>query len=85
MAKTIPRITSCRNARIGSRRNVRIGSHVRGRVVSWSSVGSCGFRGTKRGTPFAAQTIAENAIRTIVDQGMQRAEVMIRVAVSEET
>nr|YP_009415105.1 ribosomal protein S11 [Barclaya longifolia]ASB29492.1 ribosomal protein S11 [Barclaya longifolia] len=49
-----------------------------GRVVSWSSAGTCGFKGTRRGTPFAAQTAAGNAIRTVVDQGMQRAEVMIK-------
>lgn len=51
---------------------------VRGRVISWSSAGTCGFRGTRRGTPFAAQTAAGIAIRTVVDQGMQRAEVMIK-------
>ncbi|KAD7116555.1 hypothetical protein E3N88_03823 [Mikania micrantha] len=34
--------------------------------------------GTRRGTPFAAQTAAANAIRAVVDQGMQRAEVMIK-------
>jgi small subunit ribosomal protein S11 len=51
---------------------------VRGQVISWSSAGTCGFRGTKRGTPFAAQTAAGNVIRTVVDQGMQRAEVMIK-------
>nr|GEZ17449.1 ribosomal protein S11, chloroplastic [Tanacetum cinerariifolium] len=49
---------------------------VRGRVVYWASVGTCGFRGTRRGTPFAAQTTAGNAIRTVVEQGTQRAEVM---------
>nr|YP_010395191.1 ribosomal protein S11 [Boenninghausenia albiflora]UQJ72719.1 ribosomal protein S11 [Boenninghausenia albiflora]BEV75395.1 ribosomal protein S11 [Boenninghausenia albiflora] len=51
---------------------------VRGRVMSWSSAGTCGFRGTRRGTPFAAQTAAGNAIRAVADQGMQRAEVMIK-------
>nr|YP_009435701.1 ribosomal protein S11 [Lobelia thermalis]ATG25702.1 ribosomal protein S11 [Lobelia thermalis] len=51
---------------------------VRGRVVSSSSAGNCGFRGTRKGTPFAAQTAAVNAIRTVVDQGMQRAEVLIK-------
>ena len=40
--------------------------------------GTCGFKGTRRGTPFAAQTVAGNAIRAVVDQGMQRAEVMIK-------
>nr|YP_009870069.1 ribosomal protein S11 [Bonnetia paniculata]QKJ82010.1 ribosomal protein S11 [Bonnetia paniculata] len=51
---------------------------IRGRVISWSSAGTCGFRGTRKGTPFAAQTAAGNAIRTVVDQGMQRADVMIK-------
>nr|YP_009166157.1 ribosomal protein S11 [Zanthoxylum piperitum]YP_009307158.1 ribosomal protein S11 [Zanthoxylum bungeanum]YP_009478394.1 ribosomal protein S11 [Zanthoxylum simulans]YP_009917112.1 ribosomal protein S11 [Zanthoxylum armatum]YP_009967893.1 ribosomal protein S11 [Zanthoxylum acanthopodium]YP_010027582.1 ribosomal protein S11 [Zanthoxylum piasezkii]YP_010027756.1 ribosomal protein S11 [Zanthoxylum motuoense]YP_010129131.1 30S ribosomal protein S11 [Zanthoxylum stipitatum]YP_010223567.1 riboso len=51
---------------------------VRGRVISWSSAGTCGFRGTRRGTPFAAQTAAGSAIRAVADQGMQRAEVMIK-------
>nr|YP_009643063.1 ribosomal protein S11 [Ligustrum gracile]QBS52242.1 ribosomal protein S11 [Ligustrum gracile] len=51
---------------------------VRGRVVSWSSAGTCGFKGPRKGTPFAAQTAAANAIRTVVDQGMQRADVMIQ-------
>nr|WFG51632.1 ribosomal protein S11 [Astragalus sp. Ge130187] len=51
---------------------------VRGRVICWSSAGSCGFKGTRRGTPFAAQTAAANAIQTAADQGMQRAKVMIK-------
>ncbi|KAI7732780.1 hypothetical protein M8C21_028717 [Ambrosia artemisiifolia] len=51
---------------------------VRGRVISWSSADTCGFKGTRKGTPFAAQTAAAIAIRVVVDQGMKRAEVMIR-------
>nr|YP_009758447.1 ribosomal protein S11 [Salacia amplifolia]QIN90253.1 ribosomal protein S11 [Salacia amplifolia] len=51
---------------------------VRGRVISWSSAGTCGFKGTRRGTPFAGQTAAGTVIRAVVDQGMQRAEVMIK-------
>ncbi|RZC78830.1 hypothetical protein C5167_003052 [Papaver somniferum] len=51
---------------------------VRGRVVSWSSASTCGFRGIRRGTSFAAQTAAGKDIRTVVDQGMERAEVMIK-------
>nr|QKJ81072.1 ribosomal protein S11 [Allium przewalskianum] len=49
---------------------------VRGRVVSWASAGTSGFKGTRRGTPYAAQAAALDAIRTVVDQGMQRAEVI---------
>nr|GEU55513.1 ribosomal protein S11, chloroplastic [Tanacetum cinerariifolium] len=49
---------------------------VRGRVVYWATAGTCGFWGTRRGTPFSAQTAAGNAIRTVVEQGTQRAKVM---------
>ncbi|MBA0857337.1 hypothetical protein Goshw_010845 [Gossypium schwendimanii] len=45
--------------------------NVLGRVISWSSAGTCGFEGTRRGTSFAAQTAAGNAIRAVVDQGMR--------------
>nr|YP_010286827.1 ribosomal protein S11 [Hydrocharis dubia]UKT60903.1 ribosomal protein S11 [Hydrocharis dubia] len=48
---------------------------VRGRVVSWSSAGTSGFKGPRRGTPFAAHVAAMDAIRTV---GMQRAEVRIK-------
>ncbi|KAI5649950.1 hypothetical protein M9H77_35955 [Catharanthus roseus] len=51
---------------------------VRGRVVSWSFAGTCGFKGTRKGTPFAVQTVASNAIRIVVDQGILQAEVMIK-------
>nr|YP_010294018.1 ribosomal protein S11 [Paepalanthus alpinus]ULQ67313.1 ribosomal protein S11 [Paepalanthus alpinus] len=51
---------------------------IRGRVVSWASAGTSGFKGTRRGTPYAAQAAVENAIRTVMDQGLQRAEIMIK-------
>ncbi|XP_026419759.1 uncharacterized protein LOC113315717 [Papaver somniferum] len=51
---------------------------VEGRVFSWSSFGSCKFENTKKGTPFAAQTAAEDAIRKAVDRGLKRAKVMIK-------
>ena len=37
---------------------------VQVQVVSWSLVGTCGFMGTRRGMPFAAQTVTKNAIRS---------------------
>ncbi|XP_059066307.1 small ribosomal subunit protein uS11c-like [Cryptomeria japonica] len=49
-----------------------------GQAVSWSSVGACGFKGTKRRSPFAAQTAAANVVDTLVNQGLlKEAEVMI--------
>jgi small subunit ribosomal protein S11 len=50
---------------------------VQGQVFCWSSAGACGFKGTRRGTPFATQTAAKNVIRTLMDRGMERVEVMI--------
>ncbi|MBV6622108.1 MAG: 30S ribosomal protein S11 [Rivularia sp. (in: Bacteria)] len=48
-----------------------------GDVVSWASAGSSGFKGAKKGTPFAAQTAAESAARRAMDQGMRQIEVMV--------
>jgi len=48
-----------------------------GEVISWASAGSSGFKGAKKGTPFAAQTAAENAARRAADQGMRQLEVMV--------
>nr|YP_010158541.1 ribosomal protein S11 [Xylia xylocarpa]QRG30718.1 ribosomal protein S11 [Xylia xylocarpa] len=51
---------------------------VQGQVISWSSAGTCRFKGPRKGTPFAAQTAAGSAIQIVADQGMQRAKVMIK-------
>lgn len=48
-----------------------------GEVISWASAGSSGFKGAKKGTPFAAQTAAEAAARRAIDQGMRQLEVMV--------
>jgi small subunit ribosomal protein S11 len=48
-----------------------------GEVVSWASAGSSGFKGAKKGTPFAAQTAAESAARQAMDQGMRQVEVQV--------
>jgi len=48
-----------------------------GGAVSWSSAGASGFKGAKKGTPFAAQTAADTAARRAMDQGMRQIEVMV--------
>ncbi|MEM9447378.1 MAG: 30S ribosomal protein S11 [Cyanobacteria bacterium P01_E01_bin.6] len=50
---------------------------ARGEAISWASAGSSGFKGAKKGTPFAAQTAADSAGRRAVDQGMRQVEVMV--------
>lgn len=52
-------------------------SDTKGDVVSWASAGSSGFKGAKKGTPFAAQTAADSAGRKAMDQGMRQVEVMV--------
>lgn len=48
-----------------------------GNVISWATAGSSGFKGAKKGTPFAAQTAADTAARTAMDNGMKQVEVMV--------
>jgi small subunit ribosomal protein S11 len=50
---------------------------VTGKVVSWSSAGACGFKGARKGTPFAAQVAAEQAARQSMEQGVKQAEVRV--------
>ena len=50
----------------------------KGEVLSWASAGSVGFKGTKKGTPFAAQMAAENAARKASEHGLKRVDVMVK-------
>ena len=49
-----------------------------GNVVSWASAGQSGFKGSRKGTPFAAQQAAEKAGRVAVDMGMRSVTVLVR-------
>lgn len=75
------------------RKNVEIGvAHIRstfnntivtitdgtGAVISWSSAGNCGFKGSRKSTPFAAQMAAEAAARTAMEHGMKTLEVTVK-------
>jgi small subunit ribosomal protein S11 len=48
-----------------------------GDVVTWSSAGSKGFKGSRRSTPFAAQVAAEDAARKAIDCGMKSCSVIV--------
>jgi small subunit ribosomal protein S11 len=49
-----------------------------GGVLSWASSGSVGFKGTKKGTPFAARLAAETAARKALEYGMRRVDVYVK-------
>lgn len=49
-----------------------------GQVISWSSAGKCGFRGSKKNTPYAAQMAAEDASKTAYDAGLRKVKVYVK-------
>ncbi len=51
---------------------------TKGNAVSWASAGEMGFKGSRKSTPYAAQTAAETAAKAAVDHGMKTVEVYVR-------
>lgn len=51
---------------------------VQGNTVAWSSAGVKGFKGSRKSTPFAAQLVAEDAVKKAMDQGMKTAAVFVK-------
>ena len=49
-----------------------------GNVVSWSSAGSAGFKGSRKSTPFAAQVTADSCARKGMEHGLQKVEVFVK-------
>ena len=53
-------------------------SDVQGNAISWASAGEMGFRGSKKSTPFAAQTAAETAAKAAMEHGLKTVEVYVK-------
>jgi|TARA_B100001142_G_scaffold10381_2_gene9977 small subunit ribosomal protein S11 len=53
-------------------------TNLAGDTVSWASAGSSGFKGARKGTPFAAQTAAEKAALDALSKGMKTVEVLVK-------
>ncbi|MCI5924039.1 MAG: 30S ribosomal protein S11 [Oscillospiraceae bacterium] len=51
---------------------------VQGNAISWASAGEMGFRGSKKSTPFAAQTAAEKAAKAAQEHGLKSVEVYVK-------
>ncbi|GAB4074338.1 30S ribosomal protein S11 [Barrientosiimonas marina] len=51
---------------------------VQGNSIGWSSSGALGFKGSRKSTPFAAQTAAETAAKNAVENGMKSLEVTVK-------
>ena len=53
-------------------------TNLKGNVVSWSSAGSCGFKGARKSTPFAAKMAASAAAKASLEKGMKQARVVVK-------
>jgi small subunit ribosomal protein S11 len=51
---------------------------TQGNAISWASAGGMGFRGSKKSTPFAAQTAAETAAKAAMEHGLKTVEVFVK-------
>ncbi len=49
-----------------------------GNCISWASAGKVGFKGSRKSTPFAAQTAAENSARDAIALGLRKVEVLVK-------
>ena len=54
---------------------------VQGNALSWASAGGLGFRGSRKSTPFAAQTAAETAAKAAMEHGLKTVEVYVKAAI----
>ena len=51
---------------------------TQGNAISWASAGEMGFRGSRKSTPFAAQTAAETAAKAAMEHGLKTVEVYVK-------
>lgn len=91
MAKANPKKATTRRRR--ERKNIERGeAHIRstfnntiititdvqGNAISWASAGGMGFKGSRKSTPFAAQTAAETAAKAAMEHGLKHVEVFVK-------
>lgn len=53
-------------------------TNLTGDTISWASAGSTGFKGARKGTPFAAQTAAEKAALEALNSGLKSVEILVK-------
>ena len=53
-------------------------TNTKGEVISWSSAGKMGFRGSKKNTPYAAQLAAEDAGKVALEAGLRKVKVFVK-------
>lgn len=78
--KRVVRVDAYGDAHISASFNNIIVSltNKQGQIISWSSAGKMGFRGSKKNTPYAAQMAAADAAKTALDAGLKRVDVFVK-------
>ncbi|MFA6437484.1 MAG: 30S ribosomal protein S11 [Candidatus Paceibacterota bacterium] len=78
--KSIPRVTTRGRAYIQSTYNNTIITltDMMGRVITWASAGSVGFKGPKKATPYAASRVVEILTERVKKSGMQEIEIFVK-------
>src|SRR4051812_9120932 len=78
--KRIVKVDSYGDAHVNATFNNLIISitNKQGQVISWSSAGKMGFRGSKKNTPYAAQTASSDAAKVALDAGVKRVDVFVK-------
>ncbi|EAQ00119.1 30S ribosomal protein S11 [Knoellia sp. CPCC 206453] len=87
------RLAGAKKVRRKDKKNVPVGqAHIKstfnntiisitdptGAVIAWASAGQVGFKGSRKSTPFAAQTAAEAAARRAMDHGVRKVDVFVK-------
>ena len=88
MAKTVKKVAKKRKVKVESDGKAFIQATFNniivtvtnraGHVISWASAGKAGFKGSKKNTPYAAQTAAADAAKTAFDAGLKRVDVYVK-------
>ncbi|WP_127131986.1 30S ribosomal protein S11 [Pseudoflavitalea rhizosphaerae] len=78
--KRVVKVDSYGDAHISATFNNLIISitNKQGQVISWSSAGKMGFRGSKKNTPYAAQMASADASKTAIDAGVKKVDVYVQ-------
>ena len=76
--KRVVKIDAAGEVRINASFNNLIIANKAGQVISWSSAGKMGFRGSKKNTPYAAQMAAADAAKVALDAGVKRVDVFVK-------
>ena len=91
--KTATKGTAARKPRRKEKKNVQVGqAHIKstfnntiititdpsGAVISWSSSGQVGYKGSRKSTPFAAQLAAEDAAKKAQEHGLKKVDVFVK-------